>query len=196
MRLPFKEKEPEPTAWWPADTESGKKKKTAKDVPRSTRKPASNHQTKPEPTAWWPADTDSGKKKKTAKDVPRSTRKPASNRQTEPEPTAWWPAGTDSGKKKKTAKDVPRSTGKPASNRKTATRSSQNQKVRPEKQQKQPAQSRTRTFIAKGLRKSKQKDQSFVDHMEESVCSWCKSVENSSVFYYSAYHINAIIDVA
>jgi hypothetical protein len=113
----------------------------------------------------------------------------------EPEPTGWWPAGTDSGKKKKTAKDVPRSTRKPVSDRQTATRS-QNQKVRPKKQQEQSAQSRTRTFIAKGLRKPKQKDQSFVDHMEESVCGWCKSVENSSVFYYSAYHINAIIDVA
>ena len=113
----------------------------------------------------------------------------------EPEPTGWWPADTDSGKKKKPAKDVPRSTRKPASNKQTAT-SSQNQKARPKKQPKQPAQSRTRTIIAKGLRKPKQKDQSFVDHMEESVCSWCKSVENSSVFYYSAYHINAIIDVA
>lgn len=114
----------------------------------------------------------------------------------EPEPTAWWPAGTDSGKKKKTAKDVPRSTRrKPASDRQTAT-SSQSRKARPKKQQKQPAQSRTRTFITKGLRKPKQKDKSFVDHMEESVCGWCQSVENSSVFYYSAYPINAMIDVA
>mmetsp|Transcript_19813 Transcript_19813/g.56943 ORF Transcript_19813/g.56943 Transcript_19813/m.56943 type:complete len:138 (-) Transcript_19813:204-617(-) len=113
----------------------------------------------------------------------------------EPEPTGWWSASAGGSKTKKTVKDAPRSNRKPAPNRQPAR---QKQKGRPTSQQKsnsrkkQPTKSQTRTTLSKGIRKPAGKDKSFLDHMEESVCSWCESVEMSNVYYYSAYPVNAI----
>ena len=56
-----------------------------------------------------------------------------------------------------------------------------------------PAQSQTRALATIGIRKPSRRNKSFVDRMEEAICRWCESVENSGLYYCSAYPVNWIM---
>jgi hypothetical protein len=121
--------------------------------------------------------------------------------QKKPEPKGWW-SGTggssSSDNKKKPLKEMLH-VGRVASNR-------QIQKLRPtshpktstsSRKKQGAAQSRVhgeRTTASKVIRRPPGKDKSFLDNVEESVCTWCESVENSNLYYVSAYPINAIME--